>query len=228
MELTSQTREKLGKKAKSLISERKIPAVVFGKGIDSIPISVDQLEFVKVFRNAGETTLVDLSVGGKNEKVLIKDVQLDPITGSPIHAAFHKVNLKEKIKAEIPVEVVGEAQNDLIKSGEGLVLTLLNSIAVEALPSDLPHEFVVDVSGIITLGGGVKVSDLVFDREKVEILDAEPDELVVKIDSARMAEEVVEEVTEAEALASVEATEELTPEEKAAREQALKEEEDKE
>ncbi|HSX39720.1 MAG TPA: 50S ribosomal protein L25 [Candidatus Saccharimonadales bacterium] len=227
MELNTQTRQALGKKNKKLREERQIPAVIFAKGMDSLPLTVDLMQFGKVYKAAGTTTLVDLKVGDKSEKVLIKDVQYDPISLKPIHASFHKVNLKEKITAEIPVNIVGEENNELIKNGSALVLQLLNEISVEALPTDLPHEIVVDVSSLNDFERGITVAELKLDRSKVEIMGTEPDELVVKLGSAQMAEEPVEEVpvSEEEALAKITATEELSEEEKAAR--AAKEAEEK-
>ncbi|KKS16981.1 MAG: 50S ribosomal protein L25 [candidate division WWE3 bacterium GW2011_GWA1_41_8] len=207
MELIAQKREKFGKKTNSLRKQRQLPAVMFAKGIDSVSITLDHNSFVKIFNEAGETSLVDLVIDGKNEKVLVKDVQLDPVSMSPIHVGFHKVNLKEKITAEIPVEVIGEEENELVKSGQALVLVLLNEIAVEALPTDFPSAFVIDVSKITEVGEAVTVGDLQYDREKVEVLDYDDDEQVVKLDYAVMAE-VEEEVSEEEAIEGIEATEE--------------------
>jgi large subunit ribosomal protein L25 len=103
MELIAQKRKEFGKKTQGLRQDRKLPAVMFGKGMESIPLTVDYINFNKVFAEAGETGLVDVTFDGTSEKVLIKDVQYDPVTSKPIHAGFHKVNLKEKIEAEIPV-----------------------------------------------------------------------------------------------------------------------------
>ena len=230
MELITQSRQALGKKNKKLREERQIPAVIFAKGMDSLPLTVDLMQFGKVFKEAGTTTLVDLKVGDKTEKVIIKDVQYDPISLKPIHASFHKVNLKEKITAEIPVVIVGEESNELIKNGTALVLQLLNVINVEALPTDLPHEFVVDVSKLADLDAGITLKELNIDLSKVEVQGVEPDDLIVKLGNAQMAEEVVEEVvvSEADALAKITATEELSDDEKAARAEADKAEKDKE
>ncbi|EKD99579.1 MAG: hypothetical protein ACD_22C00230G0003 [uncultured bacterium] len=228
MELIAQKREKFGKQVKKLRTDRQIPAVMFGKGLESTPVTIELNKFIKVYDTAGENTLVDLNIDGTTEKVLIKDVQFEPVTGAPIHAGFHKVNLKEKISAEVPVEIIGADKNELVKSGAGLVLTLLNEITVEALPSDLPSKFVVDVSNITEIGDAITVSQLEYDKTKVELPGYEPDDVIVKIDNAVMAEEPEEEtVSEAEALAKVEATEELSEEEKKAREEAKAKEEGK-
>ena len=214
MQILAEKREKLGKQSKKLKAVRKIPAVVYGSGLESTALEIDLINFGKVYKEAGETSLIDLKFNDSNEKVLIKEVQYNPVTLIPLHASFFKVNLKEKIKANIPVHVIGEEESPIIKSKDGLVLVLLNEIEVEALPSDLPHEFTVDVSGLATIGEGIKVSELKFDKGKVELVSAQPDDLIVKIDSALMAE-IVEEVpvTEEELVAGVEATEEKVEEE---------------
>lgn len=226
MEINAQKRTLLGKKNKEIRDGLTIPAVYFGKGIESQPITINTIQFNKVFKEAGETSLVDLNVEGKNEKVLIKDVQVDPIKLKPSHVSFYIVNLKEKLSANIPVEVIGEETNPFIKSGEGIVLVLVNEIAVEALPQDLPKSFVVDVSKISAIGEGIAIKDLSYDKNKVEVLDFEEDSLVVKLDKAGMAEEevVVEPVSEADAIAKVAATKELSEEEKAKRDSEKKEE----
>lgn len=164
---------------------------------------------MRVFKEAGETTLVDVKFNNSNEKVLIKEVQLHPVTLEPIHVSFHKVDLTKKIRADIPVEVVGEEKCAIVQSGEGLTLTLLSEIEVEALPIDLPPHFEVDVSHLTEIDQGVNVGELKYDREKVEIVDLDPETLVVKIDYAEMEEEPEEEeVSEEELIEGMEVTEE--------------------
>lgn len=212
MELIAQTRTSFGKKSKNLKYEQKIPAVIFGKGIASTAISIDLMKFSKLYKEAGKTSLVTLALDTGTEKVLIKDVQFGPVSSKPIHVGFYKVNLKEKISANIPVHVIGEENNEAIKSGTGLVLMLLGEITVEALPTDLPHSFNVDVSNL-ELGQGVIISELSYDKNKVEIVGVKPEELIVKIGTAQMVEEVEEVVDEASAIAGIEATEEVVKEE---------------
>ena len=220
MEIIAEKREVFGKKTKSFKYDRKIAAVMFGKNVEPISLTIDQVAFLKVFKSAGETSLVDLNIDGTKERVLIKDVQLDPIKMVPIHVSFNKVNLKEKITADIPVHVVGDELNPLVKSGSALVLQLLNEISVEALPTDLPSAFTIDVSKLAQIGDVVTVGQLEYDRTKVEIVDYEDTDLVLKLDSAEMKEEetTAEPVSEEELLAKVEATQELSAEEKLAKE----------
>ena len=92
MQLTAKKRTQFGKKTKNLRQNRELPAVVFGKDIGSISVSVGDLEFVKIYNQAGETNLVDLNVNGDIFKVLIREVQLHPVTSKAVHANFHKVN----------------------------------------------------------------------------------------------------------------------------------------
>ena len=230
MELIATKRTELGKKSKRIGKEGKLPAVVFGKGEPSTPLSLNYIQFEKVFREAGESTLIDLIIEGeKGVKVLVSEVTHNPLSGKVNHANLHIVNLKEKITASVPIKVVGESP--AVKSGEGLLLTLIDEVSVEALPTDLPHDIKVDISHLEQLDQGLSIKDLPIDFSKVEILGHHPDDLVVKITYAEMKEEVEEvPVTESELVAKVEATEQLTEEEKAKRaaeEKNKKEEEEK-
>lgn len=210
MQITAQPREQLGKKTEKIRREQRIPAVVFGPDIDSIPLSVDYKEFVNTYIEAGETSLVDLEIEGQKSplKVLIADVQLNPVNYKALHARFFKVNLKEKTEVDIPVIVEGEELIPSVKSGEALVLTQLSEIAVSALPSDLPKEFVVNVSGLVEIGDSIKVADLQYDREKVTLVDNAEDDIIAILDYAQSEEELEEEVSEEELIAGVTATEE--------------------
>ena len=209
MELIATKRKELGKSSKKLKKDHKVPGVVFGKGMDSIPVTVGEAAFLKVYTVAGETNLVTLIIDGDKESVLIKSPQQHPVNNSVVHANFHKVNLKEKITADIPVELLGEENNELIQSGEALPLLLLSTISVEALPMDLPNSFVVDISSLSEIGAGITVSELTFDKDKVEIVSNEDDDLVVKLDYGVSEEiEEEEELTEEEMLENVEVTSE--------------------
>jgi large subunit ribosomal protein L25 len=213
MELNANLRQLTGNHAKKLRSEFLIPAVVYGLGNPSINLEVGYNDFVKLFREAGETTLVSLKFDSKTKKVLIKDIQKDPVSGRVIHASFLEVNLKVKIKAMIPVVVEGEEESPVLKSGTGILNLIKHEIEVEALPTDLPHSFVVNVSKLENIGDEVKVSALEFDRTKVELIDLTEDDLILNIDSPQ--EEVAEEttLTEEERIAQLEASSEKPEEE---------------
>lgn len=221
MELNTQKREQLGKKTKVLREQGLIPAAVFGKGMETVSVTVGLLDFKRTYEKTGDTELIDINVAGGGDaegkgdvsyKCLVKEVQYNPITDEVDHVGFYKPDLTVRTNADIPVEIEGEEENELVKSGEGLVLALVDTIEVSALPMDLPHAFTVDASGLGEIGEGITVADLNYDREKVEIVGLEEDALVVKMDYAEMAEEEEEEISEEEALAGIEATEETAAE----------------
>jgi large subunit ribosomal protein L25 len=208
MELTAQKREKLGKSTKYIKREGSIPSAIFGPGMDSMNISLNYIDFLRVFKETGETELINLKTDGKTLKVLVKDVQYDPVTDEIIHVGFYKPDLTQKINAQVPVEIVGEEDNKLIENNTALVMILMQEITVEALPEDLPHAFTVDVSKMNEFGQGVKVGELEYDREKVTVPDLDPEDYVVRLDEIIIEEEPEEEITEEEALANLEASEE--------------------
>jgi len=212
MELIAEKREKLGKASKSLKKKGFMPAVIFGKGLESQSITVPQVDVEKAYNSGGETTLIDIKIGNQTEKVLFKEVQEDPLSGKIIHVGFYKPNLKEKTEAQVPVEVIGEENNEFLKKGEAIVLILANEIAVEALPMDLPHAFTIDVSNM-QIGDTVTAAQLSYDTSKVSLVDLEAEDMVIKLD--KIEEQVEEEVavSEEEALEKIEATEETAAEE---------------
>ncbi len=207
MQIQAKKREILGKKNKYIRRDGEIPAVVFGKGMESVNITVDYNTFEKTFKQAGETDLLDVVTEKEKYKVLIKDVQYDPVSNRISHASLYKPDLTVKTEAQVPVEIVGEDTNELIKSGAALALLLLQEITVEALPEDIPHHFVIDVSAINEIGQGVTVSQLEYDKDKVSIPNIDPEEMIVRIDEIVVQEEEPEvTVTEEEAIAGLEAT----------------------
>lgn len=225
MQINAKTRSEFGKHNKPLRKQNSLPGVVMEKAKPSLPVTLGFVEFSKVFKDAGETALIDFALEDSTFKVLISEVQLNPMSLKPIHAVFRKIDLKEKLTAQIPVEIINEELNPLIKAGEAMMLKLLDEIAVEALPSDLPKEFVIDASKLINIGDEIKIADLEYDRSKVEISEYDANEPVAKLDKVeeiKVEEDVAPALTEEEALAKVTATAELSDEEKAKREEEKK------
>lgn len=202
MKLSAAKREIKGKANSALRQKGLVPAVVYGREFAATAVTVDLKEFRKIYREAGESTLIDLNVEGIAEplKVLIKDVQRDPVSETLIHADFYKADLTEKVTVSVPLKVIGESA--VIKSGQGILLTLLNEIEVAALPLNLPHEVLVDISRLTEIGQGIAVKELPIDPTKVKVLGNLPDDLVVKIDYAVQLEkeEEVKTVEEVEVL----------------------------
>lgn len=208
MELKANLRQLTGNHAKKLRELNLIPAVVYGLKNPSVNLEVDYITFLKLFKSAGETTLVDLKFNNTTKKVLIKDIQKDPVSDRISHASFLEVNLKVKIKANIPVEVIGQEDSPVLKSGTGVLNLIKQEIEVEALPADLPQNFTVDVSALENIGDEIRVSALDYDRNKVTLVDTSDEDLILNIDAPK--EEVVEEetLTEEERIAQIEASSE--------------------
>ncbi len=196
LNLTAQSREITGKKVKKLRSQGIIPAHVFGHKIDSENISVDEKEFKNIFHKSGETGIINLKIGSKDYPVLVKGMHLDPVTLKMLHVDFYKVNLSEKVKVQVPLEVIGESP--AVETKIGLLLTPVSEVEVEALPADLPEKIEVNIESLKEVGDTITIGDLKI-NDKIEILsDAE---LVV----ASIGEFVTKEMEEVEAEAEAEA-----------------------
>ena len=195
MQLKASPRQPLGKRSRRMLREGKLPAIVYGHNTEATAITLDKLEFQKVFVKSGRTHLVDLILDGdRTEKVLVREIQTHPRRLGPIHVDFYQVNLQEKIEVEVPVRLVGESAP--VKSGDGDVLQPMHSIRVECLPSDIPESFEVDISPLEEIEAELRVSDIKV-PSGVTVLDS-PEELVVKIVHKRELK-VEEEVPSAEA-----------------------------
>src|SRR3990167_10595074 len=134
--LTAQKRTVLGRKVKSLRREGIIPAHVYGHKVKTVHVQVKASEFGKVFEKAGETGIIDLAVDNEKRPVLVKNVQVHPVSDIPLHIDFYHLNLLEKVKVDVPLEIVGEAP--AVQDRTGLLLTPVTEVEVEALPADLP------------------------------------------------------------------------------------------
>lgn len=179
--ITAKKRTVVGRKVKQLRKEEILPANVFGKKTKSVSIQVSLKDFTKVFSEAGETGLVDLTVEGEKEvrPVLIQNVQKHPVDESFLHADFRQIILTEKIKATIPVEFIGQSPADTQKLG--ILVKLMTEIEVEALAMDLPEHFEVDVSKLEKVDDVIFVKDLKIDRTKIE-LKTDEKQIVAKIE----------------------------------------------
>lgn len=176
--LTAQKRTILGRKVKKLRTEGLIPAHVFGHKVKTVHVQVKNTDFAKVYDAAGETGIVDLAIDSDKRPVLIRNVQFHPVTDETLHIDFYQVNLTEKVRVNVPLEVVGESP--AIEKKIGLLLTPVSEVEIEALPTDLPEKIEIDVSKLANVGDEVKVKDLAVDRSKIEI-HAEPELVVVQI-----------------------------------------------
>lgn len=185
--LKAEARKVYGRKVKKLRSEGLIPANIFGKKIKSEAIKVSLKGFQNVYKDVGTTGIVELQVGASKKPALVHDVQLNPKTDDILHVDFHQVDLKERIEAEVPVGLTGESPAE--KQTLGTVVQYVNEVKVEALPTNLPESFTVDISGLTEVDQVVYVKDLKVDRNKVEIKN-DPEEIVVKVEPPQKEEAV--------------------------------------
>jgi large subunit ribosomal protein L25 len=184
-----------GKKVSQLRREKIAPANIYGLGGDSISVQCSIGEFRRLYDRAGVTNVVYLQIGDSAEQkpVLIDEVQMNPLTGNLVHIAFKQVDLKQKIEAEVPVELIGE-----FKVAGAVLVTVQDQVVVEALPTDLPEKFEIDLATLTEIGQVITLGDLKFDKNKVTLVGIETDEdleaPVVLVQEQR--EEEVEESSE--------------------------------
>lgn len=176
-ELKVSKRTILGKKVKKLRKEGIFPANIYGKDQKSIAVQVPFKDFEKVFKEAGETGLVDVAIDGETRPVLIHNVQYDHVTRVPLHADFYQVNLKEKVKTMVPIVVVGEPK--AVSDKVGILLQQAPEIEVEALPTDLPEKIEVNVEPLASVDEQITVADLKVPAGVAVLTDAS--QVVVKI-----------------------------------------------
>jgi len=196
--LRVQPRTVYGKKVRFLRREGQIPANVYGPGLDSIAVQVDEKELRQLLRAAGQHHLVHLKVGAepKTRQVLMRRIEQDSITDAILHVDFYQVAMDKKLTSRVPLVLLGE---DVAAPSGGVVLQVLDHVTVTSLPQDLPAAITVDISGLRSLDATVRVQDLV-PPPNVDILTG-GDELVVKIQRPRLlkkAEEEAEGIAEGE------------------------------
>ena len=193
--LKAEKRTIVGRKVKALRAQGKLPGTVYGNGVKSISVTVDTDAFAKIFDDAGKSGLIELSVGGDVRPVLVHDVQVHAVSGNPLHIEFHQVDLKEKVKAVVPLEFIGEAP--AVVNKVGALLTVSDEVEVEALPTDLPEHIAVDMSSLADLGQELNVSDLKISSGVTVLTD--PNVVIVKVGSLISREAEAEAAAEAAA-----------------------------
>lgn len=189
-------------KSSSIRAAGQTPAVLYGKQVEPKAVSFNATELARVFHKAGFSSLVEINLSdGSQQVVLFKDAQHDPVTGAITHVDLYAVNMTEKIKADIPLAFINEAP--ALTTFEAVLVTNKDSVEVECLPRDLPHSIEIDLSVLTELDSNIKVADIKAPAG-VEILD-DAEEIVVLVSEQREEEEAPV-VSEAEAIAAVEAT----------------------
>lgn len=188
--LAAKKRGIYGKAVRKLRKSGVLPAVLYGHGVPSTALEIFQRDFLRVFREAGENTIVTLTIeeDGRQDvrNVLIHDVATDPITGMPIHVDFYQVRLDEKVKVAVPLVFVGESP--AVKHEGGVLVKALQELEIEALPANIPEEITVDISSLATFEDAIYVRDLAI-PEGVEVL-VPGDSAVASVQPPRTEEEL--------------------------------------
>ncbi len=135
-----------------------IPAVFYGQKSESTPITINQADFKKVFKVAGESSVVSLDMLGDNIDVLIHDVSVNVVTDEPIHVDFLVIDKNKKVTVKIPLEFIGES--NAVKTLGGVLVKVMHELEVEALPKDLPQNIIVDLSTLESLDSHISIGDL--------------------------------------------------------------------
>ncbi|OGI60542.1 hypothetical protein A2641_03345 [Candidatus Nomurabacteria bacterium RIFCSPHIGHO2_01_FULL_37_25] len=168
----------------------KIPAVFYGAGETTTSVTLSNIEFKKIWRDAGESSAIKISTANGDVDALIHEVQVDPVTDEPIHVDFLAIDMKKKIRIKAPLVFEGIA--GAVKSGIGNLVKVLHEIEIEALPKDLPHNLTVDISSLKSLENNILVSDIKL-----------PDGVVAVTSGAEVVASIIAQVEEKEVTASV-------------------------
>jgi large subunit ribosomal protein L25 len=209
IKLKASPREVLGKKTRFLRREGLTPAHLFGHKLESRAIQCETDTLQKVIAHAGTTRLIKLQVAGekKHHTVFVREIQKDACTGRLVHVDFYQVSQTERMKADVPIILIGEAP--AMKTKGRTLLHGINTLSVECLPSALPPQIEVDISSLAEAEDSIHVRDITL-GEEISVSD-DPEQLVVKVAEARV-EVIAEAVEEEGAEAAEEAGEAPTAE----------------
>jgi large subunit ribosomal protein L25 len=190
--LNANRRDVIGKQVKALRREGKLPAVIYGHGVEPTAITLDALETNKVLSSVGASTLINIDLEGEEYTVLVRDRQQHVLHRHLLHVDFQALSMTETVRASVAL-VLGEEDAPAVKDFGAMIITGVESLEIECLPSDLVDRIVVDVTGIESIGDSILVQDLPVPKG-ITILD-DPETMVV-VATAPAAEEVEEEEVE--------------------------------
>jgi large subunit ribosomal protein L25 len=205
--LNAEKRDVVGKQVKAMRRAGKLPAVIYGRHTEPINVSLDAHSASLVLGRLTSSSLVTIALDGKEYPALVREKQRDYIKNRLLHVDFLTVSLTETLRASVAVNLVG--MSIAVKDYNAVLVTNLQSLEVECLPTDLPERIDVDISVLARPGDGIRVRDVVV-SDKVRLLD-DPDTMVVVATFAKVEEEGAA-VPGAEGAAPTEAEPELAVE----------------
>jgi large subunit ribosomal protein L25 len=199
MSIAIAAKKRVGGDVEKIRAEGMIPAIVYGSGLPSESIMINTRDFEKMYAEAGESTLIDFSIdGGEPVKVLVQDVQFDPVNEKPIHADFHQINMNEEMTAMIELHFIGESQ--AVKEG-GTLLTQMDAVEITCLPKYLVSHIDVNLAVLKTFDDAIHIKDLAFPEGIAANEDGET--LIAKV-SAPLTEEQLKAMEESAVPATLE------------------------
>jgi large subunit ribosomal protein L25 len=191
--LAAEHREITGKKVATLRRAGRLPAVVYGHGVDSASVSVDAHEFEQLRRHSGPNALVDLSIDGKQPSpVLVSAVQVHPVNRKTLHVDLFLVRMTEELTVDVPLVASGESPAVALQGGT--LLHPIESVRVRALPDHLPQSIEYSVESLTDFDTTIHVRDLSIPSDVTLLTDG--DEIIAKVQAPRV-EEVIEVPVEA-------------------------------
>lgn len=194
--LNAKTRELKSDKAQ-MRKGGDIPAVFYGPKEASTPIIINEVEFMKAYKEAGESSIITLKIGSDEHDTLLKDVQFDAVSLRPLHADFYVIEKGKKLRVNVPLEFVGVSP--AVKNLGGVLMKVAHEIEIEAMPKNLPHNIVVSIDGLVDFNAQVHAGDLTL-PEGVELISGK-DEVIALVKEPK---EEKEEVAAPIDLASIE------------------------
>lgn len=177
----------LNENVDSLRAKSILPAVFYGKKDPSTPIKISLVDFKKVLKEAGESTIIKLEGDGIDVDVLVKDVTLHPVTDIIDHADFYAIEKGKKISVDVPLEFIGVSP--AVKDLGAILVKVAHEVEIEALPKDLPHNLEVDLSTLVAFDSVITAGEIKLPEGVT--LNVESDEVVASVYEPK--EEVIEE-----------------------------------
>jgi large subunit ribosomal protein L25 len=189
-DLTVETRQVVGKKVAQLRRTGVTPANVYGHGLDSVSIQIETETMDKALKAMLANEVIDLKIAGERNSrpVVIQKVQRHPLTSKVLHAEFYQVSLRQRMRADVPLIIVGASEG--VDTYNGVLVKAIETVQVEALPLDLPSHIDVDITPLANLEDTLHVSDITV-PEGVTLL-TDPEVVIVKVATPRVSLELEE------------------------------------
>ncbi len=193
LQLSAEMRTVLGNSVRKLRKQGLLPAVLYGQTFNSLPIQIDKRSFLKIYKQAAKTNVINIGLYSKTVPVIVQDLDIDPVFGEVRHVDFLVVNLQQKVKVTVPVKYVG---TPIGVKQLGAVLTVnLDELEIEVLPEKIPDFITVDVTNLTNIHDSISVAELIQMARDYDILN-DPETILVSLtEGASGVDEEVSEVT---------------------------------